>query len=85
MKLTNKNMKKIVNILTTSVVILCGLFINTSAAYADLVPFPYQTNEQRMFVTNISQIGILIGVVVLISWLIIRSIRRKNKRNVTNK
>lgn len=69
---------KIIKFLSAAAILLSGLFLSTSRAYADIAPppgpIPGTTSDQS---TLIIGGGIAVGVVVLVSWLIIRAIRRR--------
>lgn len=83
-------MKKITNILSSIGFLLLGLFLFVSRAYADIAPFPgggrrvspISPSDDNSTVVLIGA-GVGVGVVALISWLVIRAIRRK--KNVINK
>lgn len=80
-------MKKITNFISSIGILLLGLFLLTSNAYADLVIFPSGGRGVSSSADNSTIIligaGVGVGVVALVSWFVIRSITRK--RNVINK
>lgn len=80
-------MKKITNILSLIGFLLFGLFLFASRAHADIAPFPVRNGRVAPSNDNSNIIligaGIGVGIVALISWLVIRAIRRK--KNVINK
>lgn len=77
-------MNKTTKYLSATVVLLSGVFLSTTSAYADLISppgiIPGTSLESNVLVIGG---GIVVGVVALISWLVIRAIRRK--KNVINK
>jgi hypothetical protein len=77
-------MRKPAKILSGFTVLLIGLFLSTTQAHADLIS-PPGIIPGTSFGGSILIIGagIVVGVVALISWLVIRAIRRK--KNVINK
>ena len=80
-------MKKITNFLSSIGLLLLGLFLFASNAYADIAPFPggggrFSPNNNNGTVILVAA-GVGVGVVALVSWLVIRAIRRK--KNVVNK
>jgi hypothetical protein len=82
-------MKKITNLFSSIGLLLLGLFMFTSKAYADLAPFPggggggrVSPNPDNSTIILIGA-GVGVGVVAIVSWLVIRAIRRK--KNVINK
>ena len=81
-------MKKITNLFSSIGLLLLGLFVFTSKAYADIAPFPgggWSRISPRSDNSTIILIGagVGVGVVAIVSWLVIRAIRRK--KNVVNK
>ncbi len=82
-------MKKITNIFSSIGLLLLGLFMFTSKAYADVALFPGERGGGRVSPgpdnSTIILIGaeVGVGIVAIASWLVIRAIRRK--KNVINK
>lgn len=82
-------MKKITNFVSSIGILLLGLFLFTSKAHADLAPFPGGGGDRGVSPSADNSTIILIGagvgvgVVAVISWLVIRAIRKK--KNVINK
>ena len=80
-------MKKITNVLSSIGFLLLGLFLFAARAYADLAPFPGGGGHVSPSGYNNTIIligaGVGVGAVALVSWLVIRAIRRK--KNVINK
>ncbi|MDO8524704.1 MAG: hypothetical protein Q7R99_03675 [bacterium] len=73
-------MKKLTSYLSISVILLLGSLLSTSKAYADIpVPPGPVSGGSIVFIGA----GVGVGIVVLISWLVIRAIRKK--KNVINK
>lgn len=82
-------MKKITNFVSSVGILLLGLFLLTSKAHADLAPFPgggggrgVSPSADNSTIILIGA-GVGVGIVAVISWLVIRAIRRK--KNVINK
>lgn len=77
-------MNKTTRYLSVMAVLLSGVFLSATSAYADIISPPGITPDTS-FESSILIIGggIVVGVVALISWLVIRAIRRK--KNVINK
>lgn len=77
-------MNKTTKFLSVMAVLLSGVFLSATSAYADLIS-PPGIIPDTSFESSILIIGggIVVGVVALISWLVIRAIRRK--KNVINK
>ncbi len=77
-------MNKTIKYLSVTAVLLSGVFLSATNAYADLVSppgiIPGTSLESNILIIGG---GIVVGVVALISWLVIRAIRRK--KNVINK
>jgi hypothetical protein len=83
-ELKNKNMKKSTKFLSGFTVLLFGLFLSATQAHADLISppgiIPGTSFEGSVLIIGA---GIVVGIVALVSWLVIRAIRRK--KNVINK
>ena len=77
-------MNKTAKYLSVTAVLLSGVFLSATSAYADIIS-PPGIIQGTSFESSILIIGggIVVGVVALISWLVIRAIRRK--KNVINK
>ncbi|PIR78572.1 MAG: hypothetical protein COU28_00890 [Candidatus Magasanikbacteria bacterium CG10_big_fil_rev_8_21_14_0_10_36_16] len=77
-------MKKSIKILSSFVVLSFGLFLTATQAHADIIS-PPGIIPGTSFEGSILIIGggIVVGVVALVSWLVIRAIRKK--KNVINK
>jgi len=80
-------MKKITKVLSSIGFLLFGLFLFASRAYADIAPFPgggghVSPSDDNSTIILIGA-GVGVGAVALVSWLVIRAIRRK--KNVINK
>lgn len=73
-------MKKITNHLSILAVLLLGSLLSASKAYADIIVPPRPVSGGNIFLIGA---GVGVGIVALISWLVIRAIRRK--KNVINK
>jgi hypothetical protein len=80
-------MKKIINALSLIGFLVLGLFLSTSKVYADVAPFPSGGGRVPPSGDNSTIVligaGVGVGVVALVSWLVIRAIRRN--KNVINK
>ena len=77
-------MKKSAKILSGVAVLLIGLFLSVTQVQSNLI-YPPGTISNTLFEDSVLIIGagIVVGVVALVSWLVIRAIRRK--KNVINK
>lgn len=77
-------MKKLIKSLSSFTILLYGLFLTATQARADLISppgiIPGTSFEGSILIIFA---GIVVGVVALVSWLVIRAIRRK--KNVINK
>jgi len=77
-------MNKTIKYLSVTAILLSGVFLSTTSAYADLISppgiIPGTSFEGSILIIGA---GIVVGVVALVSWLVIRAIRRK--KNVINK
>lgn len=77
-------MKKSIKILSSLAVLFFGLFLSATQAHADSISppgiIPGTSFEGSILIIFA---GIVVGVVALVSWLVIRAIRRK--KNVINK
>ena len=70
-------MRKLINLLSMFVVLFLGSFLFVFKSRADVLPLPspvsWIENNQNIFLI------IIIGILLLISWLVIRAIKRKKK------
>lgn len=77
-------MNKTTKYLSVTAVLLSGVFLSATSAYADVISppgiIPGTSLEGSILIIGG---GIVVGIVVLISWLVIRAIRRK--KNVINR
>lgn len=77
-------MKTPIKVLSGFVVLSFGLFLSATQAHADIISppgiIPGTSFEGSILIIGAS---IVVGIVALVSWLIIRAIRRK--KNVINK
>jgi hypothetical protein len=73
-------MKKITNYLSMLTILLLGSLLSASKAYADIPAPPGPVSGGNIVLIGA---GVGVGIVALISWLVIRAIRRK--KNVINK
>jgi hypothetical protein len=73
-------MKKLIGILPLFAILFFGLFLTATQARANPIDVSEVSDVNN---TLIIGVGIIIAIVVLVSWLVIRAIRRK--KNVINK
>lgn len=73
-------MNKTTKYLSVMAVLFSGMFLSATSAYADLAPLPGPVSGGNIVLIGA---GVGVGIVALISWLVIRAIRRK--KNVINK
>jgi len=76
-------MKKIIKFLSSAVVLSLGLFLFASEVYADLAPLPGPISSGDNGNIVMIGVGVGVGAVALVSWLVIRAIKRK--KNVVSK
>lgn len=73
-------MKKIINLLSMFMVLFLGSFLFVSKARADILPPPGPVSWIENIITNQNiLLVVIIGILVLISWIVIRVIKRKKK------
>lgn len=77
-------MNKTTKCLSVTAVLLSGIFLSATSAYADIVS-PPEIIPGTSFEGSIALIGggVIVGVMALVSWLVIRPMRKK--KNVINK